>query len=134
MKMVGIEYYIERQCTNKHCTNYSKGSLLNGKIELLDVHDTLGSPERCRRCDTGIVVVKHAYFKRAKMPSYASKEFRFLVRCEKCDSTWTAVCLTPMNLKDVGTMEFLKKSNPEKLKCKRCQTSEHARLLQVTQL
>jgi hypothetical protein len=97
--------------------------------------ELFGEPEKCTRCGLGMLVVKRAAFALPKSkPAVISKEFRYMVRCNKCHISWTTTRLTPLTLSDVGTLEFLKASSVDGLKCRSCKSNENMVLLQAGEL
>jgi hypothetical protein len=136
MKILLKEYNMVRSCTNKNCNNYRSGALINGKPEVADVLSIFGEPEQCDRCGVGLLVVKRASFINAAKirEKPISKEFRFLVKCTKCDKTWTTTRITPLNFTDIGAIEFLKTSSVDKLRCPVCKQNDDMVLLQASEL
>lgn len=136
MKILLRDYSVVRSCTNKNCNNYRSGSLLNNfKPEVVDVMDVFGEPEQCDRCGVGALVVKRASFALEKSKfAPTSREFRYMIKCNKCNISWTTTRLTPLTLNDVGTLEFLKSSSVDGLKCRGCKSNENMVLLQASEL
>jgi len=137
MKVLLKEYNLVRSCTNEGCDNYHSGLLINGRSEVTDVMDIFGQPEKCTKCGMGVLAVKRASFTSEKKLSHSPisiKEFRYLVKCNKCNTIWTTTTLTPLTLNDVGTLEFLKSSSVNGLKCKKCKSNADLILLQASEL
>jgi|WetSurSiteA1Bulk_404760.scaffolds.fasta_scaffold00299_20 hypothetical protein len=136
MKVLLKEYNMVRSCTNKDCNNYHSGSLMNGRSEVADVMDIFGEPEKCNKCGMGVLAVKRASFTSEKKLNHSpiSREFRYLVKCNKCNIAWTATRLTPLNLNDIGTLEFLKSASVDGLKCRGCKSNTNLVLLQASEL
>lgn len=136
MKMLIKEYTIVRGCTHGNCNNYRSGSLLNSEPKVMDIRDLFGDPEPCSKCGMGCMTVKRASFVRDKGQPYKAitREFRFLVKCMKCNIAWTATRVAPLNLADIGVLEFLKSASVDELKCRGCKSNKHMVLLQATEL